>query len=94
MRGRRRWPDARDMSLRVSSLPVRLDDASEIMDQKFSVVIIDLDGDPKFALELVESISAMVCDGDGYSESADPSFWCGACEPEHASFSRFRWNKR
>jgi len=57
-----------------SSYPVRLDDASEIMDQKFSVVIIDLDGDPKFALELVESISA-----DG---------------PEHASFSRFRWNKR
>jgi pilus assembly protein CpaE len=56
-----------------SSYPVRLDDASEIMDQKFSVVIIDLDGDPKFALELVESISA---DGFAtvmvYSESADP----------------------
>jgi len=36
-------------------------------------VIIDLDGDPKFALELVESISA---DGFAtvmvYSESADP----------------------
>jgi pilus assembly protein CpaE len=56
-----------------SSYPVRLDDASEMMDQKFGVVIIDLDGDPEFALKLVESISA---DGFAtvmvYSESADP----------------------
>jgi pilus assembly protein CpaE len=55
-----------------SSYPVRLDDASEIMDQKFGVVIIDLDADPEFALQLVESISA---DGFAtvmvYSENAD-----------------------
>jgi pilus assembly protein CpaE len=53
--------------------PVRLDDASEMMDQKFGVVIIDLDSDPEYALELVESISA---DGQAtvmvYSESTDP----------------------
>jgi pilus assembly protein CpaE len=56
-----------------SSYPVRLDETSEIMHQKFGVVIIDLDSDPEFALELVESISA---DGPAtvmvYSESADP----------------------
>jgi pilus assembly protein CpaE len=55
-----------------SSYPVRLDDASGIMEQKFGVVIIDLDADPEFALQLVESISA---DGFAtvmvYSESAD-----------------------
>jgi len=56
-----------------SSYPVKSDDSSEMMDQKFSVVIIDLDDDPEYALELVESIS-----GDGfatvmvYSESTDP----------------------
>jgi len=56
-----------------SSYPVRLDHASEMMDQKFGVVIIDLDSDPEYALELVEGISA---DGFAtvmvYSESADP----------------------
>ena len=56
-----------------SSYPLRLDDASEMMDQKFGVVIIDLDGDPEYALALVENISA---DGFArvmvYSESADP----------------------
>jgi pilus assembly protein CpaE len=55
------------------SYPVRLDEASEMMDQKFGVVIIDLDDDPEFALQLVESISA---DGFAtvmvYSENADP----------------------
>lgn len=56
-----------------TSYPERLDDASEIMDQKFGVVIIDLDSDPEFALDLVESVSA---DGFAtvmvYSESTDP----------------------
>jgi pilus assembly protein CpaE len=44
-----------------------------MMDQKYGIVIIDLDGDPEFALQLVESISA---DGFAtvmvYSENADP----------------------
>ena len=56
-----------------SSYPVRLDEASQMMDQKYGVAIIDLDGDPEFALQLVESISA---DGFAtvmvYSETADP----------------------
>jgi pilus assembly protein CpaE len=56
-----------------SSYPVRFDESSETMDQKFGVVIIDLDGDPEFALQLVESISA---DGFAtvmvYSATADP----------------------
>jgi len=56
-----------------SSYPMRFDGTSEMMDQKFGIVIIDLDGDPEFALKLVECISA---DGFAtvmvYSESADP----------------------
>jgi pilus assembly protein CpaE len=56
-----------------SSYPARPGDDSEMLDQKFGVVIVDLDGDPEYALELVESIS-----GEGFatvmvfSESADP----------------------
>lgn len=56
-----------------SSYPMRSDGTSEVMDQKFGVVMIDLDSDPEFALQLVESISA---DGFAtvmvYSEVADP----------------------
>jgi pilus assembly protein CpaE len=56
-----------------SSYPMRSDGTSEMMDQKYGVVIIDLDGDAEFALKLVESISS---DGFAtvmvYSESADP----------------------
>jgi len=55
-----------------SSYPTRLEDASQLIAQRFGVVIIDLDGDPEFALKLVESVSA---DGFAtvmvYSESAD-----------------------
>ncbi len=55
-----------------SSYPARLEDASQLMDQRFGVLIIDLDGDPEFALKLVEIVSA---DGFAtvmvYSESAD-----------------------
>jgi pilus assembly protein CpaE len=56
-----------------SSYPARPDNNSELLDQKFGVVIIDLDGDPEYALDLVEYIS-----GEGfatvmvYSEYADP----------------------
>jgi len=56
-----------------SSYPARLDDAREMMDQKYGVVIIELDSDPECALALVENIAA---DGQAtvmvYSTSADP----------------------
>jgi len=55
------------------SYPAGLDDLPHLLQQKFDVVIIELDTDPEFALELVEGIA-----GDGsstvmvYSSSADP----------------------
>jgi pilus assembly protein CpaE len=56
-----------------STYPLKAGDSSGIMDEKFGVVIIDLDSDPEYALELVEGISA---DGQAtvmvYSENADP----------------------
>ena len=55
------------------SYPAGLDDLPGMLDQKFDVVIIELDSDPEFALELVESIGS---DGMAtvmvYSASADP----------------------
>jgi pilus assembly protein CpaE len=56
-----------------SSYPMKFDGSAEMIDEKFGVVVIDLDDDPEFALKLVESVSAegfatvMV-----YSETADP----------------------
>ena len=56
-----------------SSYPPGLDDLPQMLEQEYDVIVIDLDGDPEIALELVESIGAngaatvMV-----YSESADP----------------------
>jgi pilus assembly protein CpaE len=56
-----------------SSYPATLDDVSKMLDQHYDVVMLDLDADPEYALELVESIGAhgtvtvMV-----YSEKADP----------------------
>jgi pilus assembly protein CpaE len=56
-----------------SSYPPGLDDVPGMLEQKFDVVIIELDTDPEYALELVESIGS-----DGlatvmvYSASADP----------------------
>lgn len=53
--------------------PPGLDDLSGMLSQRFDVVIIELDSDPEYALELVESLG-----GDGmatvmvYSASADP----------------------
>jgi pilus assembly protein CpaE len=55
------------------SYPPGLDDLPGMLDQRFDVVIIELDTDPEYALELVESIGS-----DGlatvmvYSASADP----------------------
>ena len=56
-----------------SSYPPTLEDMPRLLEQNYDVVIIDLDSDPEYALELVESIGAhgaatvMV-----YSSSADP----------------------
>lgn len=53
--------------------PLGLDDLPRLIDQQFDVIVIDLDSDPEYALELVESICAqggstvMV-----YSTKADP----------------------
>lgn len=55
------------------SYPPGLDDVPGLLDQRFDVVIIELDSDPEYALELVESIGS-----DGlatvmvYSASTDP----------------------
>ncbi len=55
------------------SYPAGLDDIPNIMEQKFDVVIIELDTDPEFALELVESIgSEGLATVMVYSSSADP----------------------
>jgi pilus assembly protein CpaE len=53
--------------------PPSLDDVAKMLDQQYDLVIMDLDADPEYALELVESICAtgpvtvMV-----YSEKSDP----------------------
>jgi pilus assembly protein CpaE len=56
-----------------SSYPPVLDDVPRLLEGKYDVVIVELDSDPEYALELVESIDArseatvMV-----YSENSDP----------------------
>jgi pilus assembly protein CpaE len=56
-----------------SSYPPGLDDVARVLEEHYDVIIIDLDSDPEYALELVESIGAtgaptvMV-----YSTKADP----------------------
>jgi pilus assembly protein CpaE len=53
--------------------PPGMDDVSKMLEEKYDVVIIDLDSDPEYALELLESMG-----GNGhatlmvYSENADP----------------------
>jgi Flp pilus assembly CpaE family ATPase len=41
-----------------SSYPASLDDVPKLLEQRFDVIIIDLDSHPEYALELVESICA------------------------------------
>jgi Flp pilus assembly CpaE family ATPase len=41
-----------------SSYPTALDEVPRLLEQYFDVILIDLDSDPEFALELVESICA------------------------------------
>ena len=49
-----------------SSYPPSLDDVPRLLEQHHDVIIIDLDSDPEYALELVESIGAgWFGDGDG-----------------------------
>ena len=56
-----------------TSYPNRLDDAPRMLDSRFDVIIIDLDSDPEYALELVESIGAnSMATVMMLSESADP----------------------
>jgi pilus assembly protein CpaE len=56
-----------------SSYPPGLDDVPKMLEENYDIVIVELDSDPEFALELVESIGAngratvMV-----YSDSTDP----------------------
>jgi pilus assembly protein CpaE len=56
-----------------ASYPPSLDDVPRVLDQRFDVVIIELDSEPEYALELVECIAS---DGMStvmvYSENADP----------------------
>ena len=56
-----------DNTLRVfASYPPGLDDVPRLLEQHYDVIIIDLDSDPEYALELVESIGADgTGDGDG-----------------------------
>ena len=56
-----------------SSYPSSLDDAPRLLGQQFNVILIDLDSNPEYALELVESISAnSVATVAVYSEKDDP----------------------
>ncbi|MGA9061051.1 MAG: AAA family ATPase [Terracidiphilus sp.] len=56
-----------------SSYPPGVDDVPRLLEAKYDVVLIELDSDPEYALELVESIDAI---GTStvmvFSESADP----------------------
>lgn len=68
-------PSARGRAWReFSSYPTSLDEVPRLLEQVFDIVIIDLDGDTEFALDLVDSISVndaatvMV-----YSAKSDPN---------------------
>ena len=62
-----RWADARGSEVHAfSSYPPSLDDVPRLLEQHHDVIIIDLDSDPEYALDLVESIGAGgLGDGDG-----------------------------
>jgi pilus assembly protein CpaE len=56
-----------------STYPASLDEVPKALDQHYDVVILDLDADPEYALELVESICAMgPVTVMVYSEKSDP----------------------
>jgi len=72
------------------SYPAGLDDVPRLFSkQNLDVVLIDLDSDPEYALDLVESIcirglaTAMV-----YSAQTDPTCCCAVCAPALGSSSR------
>jgi pilus assembly protein CpaE len=53
--------------------PAGLDDIPTMLQEKYDVIIIDLDGDPEFALEMVESIGAnSTATVIVFSDNADP----------------------
>ena len=56
-----------------TSYPPGLDDVPRLLEQRYDVIVIDLDGNPEYALELVESIGANgVATVMVYSAKADP----------------------
>jgi len=55
------------------SYPTELDAACRMLEETYDVIIIDLDSDPEYALDLVESIASKgVATAMVYSSSADP----------------------
>jgi pilus assembly protein CpaE len=55
------------------SYPPNLDDVSRMLGSKFDVILVDLDSDPEYALDLVESICAQdLATAIVYSAQADP----------------------
>src|ERR1700677_5390121 len=56
-----------------AAYPASLDDVPRLLEQRNDVIIIDLDSNPEFALELVESICANgSATGMVYSSKPDP----------------------
>jgi pilus assembly protein CpaE len=59
----------------ITSYPATLDEVPKMLESRYDIIVMDLDADPEYALELVESICAhgsvtvMM-----YSERADPDF--------------------
>jgi len=70
-----------------AAYPPSLDDVPKLLEQNHDVIIIDLDSDPEYALDLVENIGAkgaatvMV-----YSAKPTLTCWCVACAPARGSF--------
>ena len=64
-----------------------MDDVPKMLEENYDAVIVELDSDPEYALDLVESIGAngratvMV-----YSDNTDPRCWCAACRRGRGSF--------
>jgi len=72
--------------IRESGYPTDLDDLPRMLDQQCDVVIVDLDGDPEYALDVVESIYAfgsvtvIVCSAQANLELAVRCMRAGARE--------------
>src|SRR5580658_2176775 len=58
IRGNQRQPSRVGMVQEFSSYPVDLKSLPALLEQEFDVIIIDLDSNPEFALDVVRSISS------------------------------------